>query len=105
MTYTRSAEFLKGITTLHRQITDLECQQVRLEVGNKQAATTFQQFTDMKQRDRRTIEENNYTINQQMREIESLKTEIESLKTEKARLEITVATAWMKVIEADDAMK
>lgn len=29
--------------------------------------------------------------------------EIESLKTEKARLENTVATAWMKVIEADDA--
>jgi hypothetical protein len=28
---------------------------------------------------------------------------IESLKTEKARLENTVATAWMKVIEADEA--
>lgn len=34
---------------------DLEGEQVRLEVGNKQAATTFQQFADHIQKDRKVI--------------------------------------------------
>ena len=45
---------------------------LRLEVNNKQAAKTFQQFTDLIQKDQKTIEENYYIISQQKREIENL---------------------------------
>jgi hypothetical protein len=44
------SKILKRIITLERQNIDLECEQVRLEVSNKQAATTFQQFTDLIQK-------------------------------------------------------
>jgi hypothetical protein len=71
---------LKMIITLERQNRDLECEHARLEVGNKQAATTFQQFTDLIQKNYKTMEENDYVINQQKREIESL-------NIEKTRLE------------------
>lgn len=71
---------LKRNITLERQNMDLEGEQARLEVSNKQAARTFQQFTDHIQKDHKTIEENYYIISQQRREIEKL-------NTEKARLE------------------
>jgi hypothetical protein len=44
------SKILKRIITLERQNIDLECEQARLEVSNKQAATTFQQFTDLIQK-------------------------------------------------------
>jgi hypothetical protein len=87
------SRILKRITTLERQTIDMECEQTRLEVNNKYAATTFQQFTDSIQRDRKTMKENEYIINKQ-------KMEINRLSTEKARLETTMADTWMKVIEA-----
>ena len=83
---------LKRITTLQRQIIDLECEQTRLEVNNKFAATTYQQFTDSVLRDRKTMEANEIIISKQRREIGLL-------NAEKARLETTVADTWMKVIE------
>ena len=52
----------------------------RLEVSNKQAARTFQQFTNLIQKDRNTIEENHSAISQQ-------KQEIGYLNREKTRLE------------------
>jgi hypothetical protein len=59
---------------------DLEGEQARLEVGNKQAAKTFQQLTDSIQNDHMTLEENYSVIGQQ-------KHEIFSLNKEKTRLE------------------
>ena len=57
----------------------------RLEAGNKEAAKTFQQFTDLIQKDRETIEGNEYFINQHKREIETL-------ILEKARLENNISS-------------
>ena len=71
---------LKRIITLERQNLELEGEQARLEVGNKQAAKTFQQFTDSIQKDHKIMEENDSAINQQ-------KQEIFSLNKEKTRLE------------------
>src|SRR5918994_1566996 len=71
---------LKTTMTLEHNIRDLEGEQARLEFNNKEAAKTFQQFTDLKQKDCKRIEENEYIINQQKREIENL-------NTEKGRLE------------------
>ncbi|MFZ0553808.1 MAG: hypothetical protein WAM26_00815 [Nitrososphaeraceae archaeon] len=71
---------LKRIITLERQNLELEGEQARLEVGNRQAAKTFQQFTDSIQKDHKIMEENDYAINQQ-------KQEIFSLNKEKTRLE------------------
>ena len=84
---------LKRITTLERQTIDMECEQTRLEVNNKYAATTFQQFTDSIQRGRKAMKENEYIINKQ-------KMEINRLRIEEARLETTMADTWMKVFEA-----
>jgi len=70
---------LKRLITLERQNIDLEGEQARLEVSNKQAARTFQRFTDLIQKNRMTIEENFSVIIQQKREIENL-------NVEKARL-------------------
>jgi len=44
------SKILKRIITLERQNIDLECEQATVEVSNKQAATTFQQFTDLIQK-------------------------------------------------------
>ncbi len=74
------SRILKRNITLERQNIDSEGERARLEVSNKQAAKTFQQFTDSIQKDRKTMEENDYAINQQKREIENL-------NIEKARLE------------------
>ena len=74
------SRILKTIMTLEYKIRDLEGEQARLEVGNKQAAQTFQQLTDLIQKDRKTIEENYSVINQQ-------KGEIEHLNIQKTRLE------------------
>ncbi|HYZ60424.1 MAG TPA: hypothetical protein VE544_12265 [Nitrososphaeraceae archaeon] len=71
---------LKTTMTLEHNIRDLEGEQARLEFSNKEAAKTFQQFTDLKQKDCKRIEENEYIINQQKREIENL-------SIQKARLE------------------
>jgi|SRR5919106_1215934 hypothetical protein len=71
---------LKATTTLERQNIDLEGEQARLEVGNKEAAKTFQQLTDSIQKDHKTLEENDSVIIRQRREIENL-------DIEKARLE------------------
>ena len=67
-------------TTLERQNMDLEGEQARLEVSNKQGAQTFQRLTDSIQKDHKTLEENDYAINQQKRETENL-------NKEKTRLE------------------
>jgi hypothetical protein len=74
---------LKTTVTLEHNIRDLEAEQARLEFNNKEAAKTFQQFTDLKQKDCKRIEENEYIINQQKREIENL-------SIQKARLENNV---------------
>lgn len=50
-----------SVIELNRQNRDLEGEQVRLEVGNKQAATTFQQFADHTQKDRKVIVGYTYT--------------------------------------------
>jgi hypothetical protein len=63
---------LKTTMTLEHENRDLECEQARLEVSNKQAAKTFQQLTDSIQKDRKTLEKNHYVISQQKREIENL---------------------------------
>src|SRR5919106_1418717 len=74
------SRILKTTVTLEHNIRDLEGEQARLEFSNEEAAKTFQQFTDLKQKDCKRIEENEYIINQQKREIEKL-------NIEKARLE------------------
>ena len=74
------SRILKTTITLEHKNRDFEGEQARLEVSNKQAAKTFQQFTDSIQKDHKTMEENDYTINQQKREIENL-------NSEKTRLE------------------
>src|SRR5919106_1462970 len=71
---------LKTTTTLEYNNRNLEYEQARLEFSNKQAAETFQRFTDLVQKDRKTIEENEYIIIGQKREIENL-------NIEKTRLE------------------
>ena len=71
---------LKRIITLERQNIDLEGEQARLEVSNKQAATTFQQFTDSIQNDHKTLEENYSVISQQRQEIFSLNKETTRLE-------------------------
>jgi hypothetical protein len=63
---------LRRNITLEHNIRDLEGEQARLEFSNKEAAKIFQQFTDLKQKDCKIIKENEYTINQQKREIENL---------------------------------
>ncbi|MGB7661755.1 MAG: hypothetical protein WBL67_03380, partial [Nitrososphaeraceae archaeon] len=50
------------------------------KICNKQAAKTFQQFIDSIQKNHKTMEENDYAINQQKREMENL-------NKEKTRLE------------------
>jgi hypothetical protein len=74
------SRILKTTVTLEHKNRDLEGGNARLEISNKQAAQTFQQFTDFIQKDRKTLEENNYVISQQEREVENL-------NIEKARLE------------------
>src|SRR5918994_1175648 len=71
---------LKTTTTLEHNNRNLEYEQARLEFSNKQAAETFQRFIDLVQKDRKTIEENEYIIIEQKREIENL-------NIEKTRLE------------------
>ena len=71
---------LKTTTTLEHNNRNLEYEQARLEFSNKQAAETFQRFTDLVQKDRKAIGENEYIIIQQKREIENL-------NIEKTRLE------------------
>src|SRR5919106_1017007 len=74
------SRILKTTTTLEYNNRNLEYEQARLEFSNKQAAETFQRFTDLVQKDRKTIEENEYIIIGQKREIENL-------NIEKTRLE------------------
>jgi hypothetical protein len=61
--------------TLERQNLDLEGEQARLELSNRQAAKDFQLLTDLKLKDHKTLEENGYIISQQKREIEKLNVE------------------------------
>ena len=74
------SRILKTIITLEHKNRDLEGEQARLEVGNKQAAKTIQQLTDSIQNDHKTLEKNYSVISQQ-------KQEIFSLNKEKTRLE------------------
>src|ERR687892_1664266 len=83
---------LKTTVTLEHNIRDPKGEQARLEFSNKEAAKTFQQFTDLKQKDCKIIEENEYFINQQKREIENL-------SIQKARLEGNITS-----IQHDDEM-
>ena len=82
------SRILKTNITLEHKNRELECEQARLEAGNKEAAMTFQQFTDLIQKDRETLEKNYYTISQQEREIENL-------NIEKARLENSIDSIWL----------
>jgi hypothetical protein len=82
------SRILKANITLEHKNRDLEYEQARLEVGNKQAAMTFQQFTDLIQKNHKTMEENFYVISQQKREIENL-------NMEKARLENSIDSIWL----------
>ena len=66
------SRILKTTITLEYQNRELECAQARLEVGNMEAAKTFQQLTDLIQKDHRTLEENDSVIIRQKREIENL---------------------------------
>src|ERR671919_19321 len=66
------SRILKTTVTLEYQNRELECAQARLEVGNMEAAKTFQQLTDLIQKDHRTLEENDSVIIRQKREIENL---------------------------------
>ena len=77
------SRILKKTTTLERQNINLEGEQARLEAGNRQAAKDFQRLTDLKLRDHKTLEENDYAISQQKREIEKL-------SIEKTRLEDSI---------------
>jgi hypothetical protein len=79
------SRILKTTTTLEYNIRDLEGEQARLEFSNKQAAETFQRLTDLKLKDHKILEENDYIISQQNREIERL-------NTEKTRLENNIAS-------------
>ena len=74
------SRILKTATIFERKNIDLEGEQARLEVSNKQAAKTFQQLTDSIQKDHRMLEGNYSVISQQ-------KQEIGYLNREKARLE------------------
>src|SRR5918995_1642823 len=74
------SRILKTTITLEYNNRNLEYEQARLEFSNKQAAETFQRFIDLVQKDRKTIEENEYIIIEQKREIENL-------NIEKTRLE------------------
>src|ERR687892_624369 len=69
------SRILKTTITLEYNNRNLEYEQARLEFSNKQAAVTFQRFTDLVQKDRKTIEENEYIIIEQKREIENLNIE------------------------------
>jgi hypothetical protein len=77
------SRILKTTTILEHNNRNLEYEQARLEVGNKQAAQTYQQLTDSILKDNKTIEENDYTISQRKREIENL-------NIEKIRLENSI---------------
>lgn len=79
------SRILKTTITLEHNIIDLEGEQARLELGNRQAAKDFQLLTDLKLKDHKTIEENEYIISQQKREIENL-------SIQKARLENNIAS-------------
>src|SRR5919106_594150 len=74
------SRILKTTMTLEHNIRDLEGEQARLEFSNKEAAKAFQQFTDLKQKDCKVIEGNEYFINHQKREIENLSKEKARLK-------------------------
>ena len=82
------SRILKTTIKLEHKNRDLEGEQARLEVSNKQAATTFQQFTDLIQKNHETMEENFSVISQQKREIENL-------NMEKARLENSIDSIWL----------
>jgi hypothetical protein len=79
----QASRILKTTLTLENKNRDLECEEARLEVNNKQAAKTFQQLTNLIQNDHKTMEENDYVISQQKRENEIL-------NLEKAKLENTI---------------
>lgn len=59
-------------TTLEHNNRDLEGENARLEISNKQAAKDFQKLTDLIQKDHKTLGKNYSVICQQKREIESL---------------------------------
>ena len=73
-------KILKKTMALEHTNRDLERENVMLEIDNKKAAQTFQQFTNLILKDNKTLEVNSYVISQQKREIENL-------NIEKARLE------------------
>jgi hypothetical protein len=77
------SRLLKTITTLERRNIDLEGEQARLDLRNKQAAKAFQHITDLIQKYNKTLQECEYAITQQKREIERL-------NLEKARLEYSI---------------
>ena len=62
---------------------DLEGEHARLEVSKRQAAKDFQRLTDLKLKDHKTLEDNDYAISLQKREFEKL-------NIEKTRLENSI---------------
>jgi hypothetical protein len=66
------SRILKTTITLEHKNRDLEGEQARLELSNKQAAKDFQKLTDLILKDKKTMEQNYSVISQQKREIENL---------------------------------
>lgn len=86
------ARILKMNITLEHQNMDLESEQARLELSNKNGAEIFQHFTYLKLEDIKIIENNDHVIRKQ-------RIEIERLQKERKSLENTLANAWMKHLD------
>ena len=82
------SRILKTIITFEYKIRNLEGEQARLEVSNKEAAKTFQKFTDFIQNDHKTLAQNDSIITQREREVENL-------NMERARLEYIINSIWL----------
>ncbi len=92
------SKVINRIITLEQQIMNLDADQARLQAQIGQAALTFQRFTDLIQKDRKTIDENEYIINKQKREIELLNKEVK-------RFEDMLSPIYMKLLDSDPNAK
>ena len=92
------SKVINRITTLEQQIMNLDAEQARLQAQIRQAAITFQQFTDSIQKDRKTTGENENIINKQKREIELLNKEVK-------RFEDMLSPIYMKMLDSDPNAK
>lgn len=79
---------LRRTRLLECNVSDLESEQSMLEERNKHAAWIFQQFTDLRIKDSKILEQNRLVY-------DKLNREIENLKAEEARLKNTINSLWM----------